>query len=117
MKYLALPTTLLAILLFNTNGYAADSYQVVFETMDCSGNSGFATVRPDDIYKVVNGDCSDPENPGKKLKQLLVHDGTGSYTAHSLTQDEARAVMKDLKEYMRSQKGLLDRSNSIILSR
>ncbi len=116
MKYLSLTTALFSVLFFNAYGHAADSYQVVFETMDCSGNTGFATVQPGEIYRVVNGDCSNPEAPGKKLKQLLVHDGKGSYTAYSLTQEEARTVMTDVKEYMRSQKGLLDRSNSIILS-
>lgn len=117
MKYLAFTTALFAILSVCANGNAENSYQVVFETMDCSGNTGFATVQPSDIYKILNGDCSNPEKPGEKLKQLLVHDGNGSYTAYSLTQEEARSVMKDVKEYMRSQKGLLDRSNSIILSR
>jgi len=84
--------------------------------MDCSGQSGFATVGPEEIYKIENGDCSDPAHPGQKMRQLLVHDGSGSYTAYSLTQEEARSVMKDLKEYMRARKGALERSQSIILS-
>ena len=95
---------------------ASDGYQVVFETMDCSGNTGFATVGAHEIYKINNGDCSNPEDPGKKLKQLLVHDGHGSYNVYTLTQEEARSVMGDVKEYMKSRKGVLDRSNSVIIS-
>jgi len=96
-------------------GFADDSYNIIFETMDCSGNTGFASVGLDEIYKMNNGDCSEPDNPGRKLKQLLVHDGSGSYTAYTLTQDEAKNVMRDMKEYMRARKGVLERSDSIII--
>jgi len=115
MKITLLFPALLMLTFFSSHTSAADSYKVVFETMDCSGNTGFATVGPDEIYKVGNGDCTDPNDPGKKLKQLLVHDGSGSYIAYSLTQDEARNVMLDVKEYMKSRKGVLDRSDAIII--
>lgn len=116
MKITLLFSALLMLTFFSPHASAADSYKVVFETMDCSGNTGFATVGPDEIYKVGNGDCTDPNNPGKKLKQLLVHDGSGSYTAYSLTQEEARNVMLDVKDYMKSRKGVLDRSDAVIIS-
>ncbi len=116
MKKSFLLAALAVLLVAPFYSQAADGYQVVFETMDCSGNTGFATVGAHEIYKINNGDCSNPEDPGKKLKQLLVHDGHGSYTVYTLTQEEARSVMKDVKEYMKSRKGLLDRSNSVIIS-
>lgn len=116
MKKTLLLTTFAASILLPLQIQAADDYQVVFETMDCSGNTGFATVGAHEIYKINNGDCSNPEDPGKKLKQLLVHDGHGSYNVYTLTQEEARSVMGDVKEYMKSRKGLLDRSNSVIIS-
>ncbi len=116
MKCIYLLAALLLTGIASFQVQAADSYKVVFETMDCSGNSGFATVGPDEIYKVGNGDCSDPDNPARKLKQLLVHDGQGSYRVYTLTQDEARSVMQDVKEYMRSRKGVLDRSDAVIIS-
>ena len=109
-------SAMLMCTMFSTQGVADDSYKVVFETMDCSGNTGFATVGPDEIYKVGNGDCTDPNNPGKKLKQLLVHDGSGSYKVYTLTQEEAKNVMLDVKEYMKARKGVLDRSDAIIIS-
>ena len=115
MKKALFFSTLLMCAMFSIKGATADSYKVVFETMDCSGNTGFATVGPDEIYKVGNGDCTNPEDPGKKLKQLLVHDGSGSYKVYTLTQEEARNVMLDVKEYMKSRKGVLDRSDAIII--
>ncbi|RUM44305.1 MAG: hypothetical protein DSY80_04540 [Desulfocapsa sp.] len=116
MKITTLLPTLLTLSLLASTACAGDNYKVIFETMDCSGNTGFATVGADEIYKMNNGDCSDPNDPAKKLKQLLVHDGSGSYTVYNLTQDEARNVMKEMKEYMKSRKGVLDRSDAVIIS-
>lgn len=116
MKSTRLLSSLFILLFITSFANAADSYKVIFETMDCNGNSGFATVGADEIYKMNNGDCTDPNDPAKKLKQLLVHDGSGSYLVYSLTQDEARNVMLDLKEYMKSRKGVLDRSDAVIIS-
>jgi hypothetical protein len=116
MNKTLLLATLLMVILFPIQGIGDDSYKVVFETMDCSGNTGFATVGPDEIYKVGNGDCTNPEDPGKKLKQLLIHDGSGSYRVYTLTQEEARNVMLDVKEYMKARKGVLERSESVIIS-
>ncbi len=116
MKTILLFSTLLMLSILSAKMSVADSYKIVFETMDCSGNTGFATVGPDEIYKMGNGDCSNPEDPTKKLKQLLVHDGRGSYTVYTLTQEEAKNVMLDVKEYMKSRKGALDRAESVIIS-
>lgn len=116
MKITRLLSSLLVLLFIASFTNAADGYKVIFETMDCSGNTGFATVGADEIFKMNNGDCTDPNDPAKKLKQLLVHDGSGSYLVYSLTQDEARNVMIEMKEYMRSRKGVLDRSDAVIIS-
>ncbi|MBU0946326.1 MAG: hypothetical protein KJ804_03325 [Proteobacteria bacterium] len=116
MKVTLTLSVLLILFLLSSPGVADDSYKVVFETMDCNGNTGFATVGPDEIYKVGEGDCSHPQNPGQKLKQLLIHDGNGSYKVYTLSQEEARNVMLDVKEYMRARKGVLERSESVIIS-
>jgi len=39
-----------------------------------------------------------------------------SYMAYSPTQDEARNIMMEIKEYMKSRKGVLDRSDAVIIS-
>ncbi len=116
MKTTRFIPNLLILLFLASFANAADDYKVIFETMDCNGNTGFATVGADEIYKMNNGDCTDPNNPAKRLKQLLVHDGSGSYLVYSLTQDEARNVMLEMKEYMKSRKGVLDRSDGVIIS-
>lgn len=116
MKSFLVLFPLLLFLLFPSMGCADDSYKIVFETMDCSGNTGFATLGADEIYTIENGDCEHPEHPGQKIKKLLAHDGGGSYKVYSLSQAEAKNVMQELKEYMRARKGALERSDSIIIS-
>lgn len=116
MKLSRVCCTLLLLLALSSQASADDSYKVAFETIDCSGNIGFATVGPDEIYKVGDGDCTHPEHPDQKLKQLLVHDGSGSYKVYTLSQEEARNVMRDVKDYMRARKGVLERSDSVIIS-
>ncbi|MGW8161937.1 MAG: hypothetical protein ACWGN1_06780 [Desulfobulbales bacterium] len=64
----------------------SDAYQVTFETLDCNGDSGFATVGIDQIYKIQSAGCAGPD--GVQLKQMLVHDGSGSYTVYTLSQQE-----------------------------
>ncbi|WP_163339093.1 hypothetical protein [Desulfopila sp. IMCC35008] len=110
---------ILAVLFMSLAGMGrcyAEPYKVVFETIDCNGKSGFLTVSIESIYKIQDGDCSDPNNPGQRLKQLLVHDGSGSYTSHTLAQDAAREVMGEVKAYMKARRGALERANTVILT-
>jgi hypothetical protein len=92
----------------------ASSYQVTFETTDCSGDTGFATVMVEEIYKVQSAGCSGPD--GETLKQMLTHNGYGSYDAYTLTDEESNNVSKEIKDYMNSRRNLLDRSNAIIVA-
>jgi hypothetical protein len=114
MKQIVLTIALLS--LFVTGLCYAESYMVVFETIDCAGKSGFVTVPVESVYKIQDGDCSDPNNPDQRLKQLLVHSGSGSYVTHSLGEDAAREVMNDIKSYMKARRGVLERANTIIIA-
>ena len=91
----------------------AAPYQVTFETTDCNGDTGFTTVGIDEIFKIQSGDCSGPD--GAPLKQMLIHDGSGSYTAYTLTDEESKNVRKEIKAYMAARRGVLDRSGAIIV--
>ena len=104
----------LTLVLFSLSVYAAaDTYQVTFETMDCNGESGFATVGIDQVYKIQSAGCLGPD--GKELKQMLLHDGSGSYTVYTLSQKESENVMKEVKAYMAARREALDRSDTIIV--
>ncbi len=96
---------------------AAEEYQVIFETTECSGQTGFATVKINTIYRIESADCASPHNPKEKLKKLLVNDGSGSYIAYTLTQNEAQKVIADMREYMKARLKLMERSNAIIIGK
>ncbi len=92
---------------------SASPYQVTFETTDCNGDTGFTTVGVDEVFKIQSAGCSGPD--GAPLKQMLVHDGSGSYTAYTMTEEESKNVRKEIKDYMAARRGVLDRSNAIIV--
>jgi hypothetical protein len=110
-------TVLFTILaLFCFSGYAAAeslAYQVTFETLDCNGDSGFATVGVDQIYKIQPAGCAGAD--GTSLKQLLVHDGSGSYNVYTISQEESENINREIKAYMAARRGILERSEAIIV--
>lgn len=91
----------------------SDAYQVTFETLDCNGDIGFATVGVDQIYKIQSAGCAGGD--GKPLKQLLVHDNAGSYNVYTLSQEESVNINKEIKAYMDARRGILERSEAIIV--
>jgi len=103
---------LLAMFVFHAAAQA-EPYQVTFATMECSGATGFATVGIDQIYKFQAAGCAGPD--GKQLQQLLVHNGSGSYSAYTLTETEAENVNKEIKAYMAARRGILERSDAVIV--
>jgi hypothetical protein len=89
------------------------AYQVTFETLNCNGDSGFATVGVDQIYRIQSAGCAGDD--GKPLKQLLVHDGYGSYNVYTLSQEESVNINKEIKAYMAARRGILERSEAVII--
>ena len=104
-----------ALLTFFTYSLAVAEtpYQVTFATQECNGDTGFATVGIDLIYKVDSAGCSAAD--GSPLKQLLVHNSSGSYDVYTISQQESENIMKEIKSYMDARRGLLERSDAIIV--
>jgi hypothetical protein len=114
-KYVIL-TILSSVLTYSFPAFGDSSYQVTFETEECNGDTGMATVPINDIFRIQGMEC-DPPNEDVKLKQLLVRSSGihGSYDAFTITPETADMIKKEIKEYMGSKKRLLDRGRSIIL--
>lgn len=106
---------LLLALLLGFGPLAASDYKVAFETMSCNGDIGFAVVSADAIHKIEKGDCADPDDTQEYLMRMLVKDGSGSFAVYTLTRDEARAVMKEIKSYMRARRKALESSETVII--
>lgn len=98
-------------------GLCAGSYQVVFETTTCSGQSGFATVAADSVYKIENGDCFAPGSSKEKLKKIVVKNSMGSYDTFTLTAAEAKSVIADIKAYQRARLKNLENANTLIITK
>lgn len=105
----------IAIAAIMAGGLSADSYQVVFETTTCNGQSGFASVAADSVYKIENGDCLAPGSSKEKLKKILVKNSKGSYDTFTLTASEVKNVVADLKAYQRARLKNLENANTLIL--
>lgn len=114
MKSIAGKIVVFVIVVFGIFGIAsASSYQVTFETTDCNGDTGFSTVGVEEIFKIQAAGCSGPD--GKQLKQMLIHDGSGSYNAYTLTEEEARNVNKEIKAYMAARRKALEQPGAVIV--
>ena len=115
---------------------ASDDYQITFQTNDCNGDTGFATVVVSSIYKIESITC-DPPHEQNKRKQILIKSKiatTGSsgqdsifsvnrlqtvmvdsYNVMTVTEEEAGNIQKDIDRYMRARRKLLEKGSGIIL--
>lgn len=110
---LLLKILLILFVSFNISFAKSTSYQVAFETTSCNGEIGFATVDIENIDKIQSASCL---YEGKKLKKLLVNKN-GSYNTYTITTEEARAVMQDVKLYNRMRLKMMENSDTLIIDR
>ncbi len=96
---------------------AASDFTVVFETMQCNGERGFASVDMVDVSKIESGSCIDPTDAQRKLKQMLVKNGRGSFDTFSLTQSASEDVMAQIKAYNKARLENLQKTNTLIISK
>jgi hypothetical protein len=78
----------------------AHAEQVTVETTDCNGDKGFVNFEDHRMYKIIEGNCENPDEPGTMLKQILLQGGAaggGSYDVLSVTQQEAKIVMDQIR--------------------
>ena len=93
--------------------FALDRYQVAFETTECNGDKGFATIDIARIERIESADC---RYKGKKLQKMLVKKG-GTYAVYMLTYDEAREVMRDIRLYNRAKLKMMQNSDTLVITK
>ncbi len=107
----------LFLLLFTAVSAAAgSSYMVTFQTTDCNGDTGIASVEINRIYKIQTVACEPPYQAARR-KQVLVTSKTlhGSYDVFTVDEKEAINIQKQIQAYMDARRKLLENSNPIIL--
>ncbi len=95
---------------------AESSYMITFQTTDCNGDTGLASVEIDRIYKIETIEC-DPPHQSAKRKQVLVFSRTlhGSYDVFTVDEKEAVTIQKQIQAYMDARRKLLENGTPIIL--
>ncbi len=108
--------TLFLLLFTAISAAAGSSYMVTFQTTDCNGDTGIASVEINRIYKIETVEC-DPPYQAAKRKQVLVtskalHD---SYDVFTMDEKESINIQKQIQAYMDARRKLLENGSPIIL--
>jgi len=95
---------------------ASEPIEITVQTTECSGDTGFSSFSSRDLYKIQSADCSDPNEPGKKLQQVLLKSSSGltSFNVLWVTQDEARGIMQQIKEGRNAKLKALNKPDVVI---
>jgi hypothetical protein len=96
-------------------GAGISDFQITFQTTDCNGNMGIASVNVEEIYRIQSMQC----DPGStlELKQVLVKSASGvtNYEVFTVTADEAKQIQDQIKFYMNSRRKALEKGSSIVV--
>ena len=115
---------------------ASDDYQITFQTNDCNGDTGLATVPVGSIYKIETITCDPPYEKNRRKQILLKAKITtvtsrgrdtflgnnqsqpvvvDSYNVMTVNEDEAARIEKDINRYMQARRKLLENGSSITI--
>ena len=91
---------LVMLIIGGTASALANGIEITVQTTECSGDIGFSAFDSDALYKIQSSHCNDPST-GKKLQQVLIKAAPGvtQYNVLSVTEEEARSIMQQIKEY------------------
>jgi len=87
--------------------------KATFQTTDCAGSTGFASVDVDRIEKLQPITC---EN-GRQLKQVLVKSRTGSFDVFTVVEGEAGKIEAQIQQVMESRRKALESGKTIHIDR
>jgi hypothetical protein len=91
--------------------------QVTFQTTDCDGKTGFASVDLERIWRINDAGCATPDKPNEKLLQVLVKSlsGVTNYEVYIVNPDEAASIQTQIKAHMASKRKALEGSDTVII--
>jgi len=83
--------------------------KVTFQTTDCSGATGFASVDVDHIDRLQPITC----DSGRALKQVLVKTRSGSFEVYTVAEAEAGKIEAQIQQVMESRRKALESEKSL----
>ena len=93
--------------------------QVTFQTTDCNGNTGFASVELERIWRINPAGCATPDKPDEQLLQVLVKSLSGltNYEVFTVNPEEAASIQAQIKAHMDAKRKALEGGNTVIIDR
>ncbi len=85
--------------------------KVTFQTTDCSGSTGMASVNADAVSRVQPYACPN----GKALKQVLTHAGSGTGEAYLITTEESARLQAQIQRVMDARQKALEQQKPIVI--
>ena len=91
--------------------------QVTFQTTDCNGNTGFASVELERIWRINPAGCAAPDKPDEQLLQVLVKSLSGltNYEVFTVNPAEAASIQAQIKAHMDAKRKALEGGNTVII--
>jgi hypothetical protein len=87
--------------------------KVTFQTTECNGDTGMASVDVDRIERIQSIDCDN----GRKLRQVLVRPAAGAgLQVHSVTPEASADIERQIKQYMETRRKTLEGSKPILIN-
>jgi len=73
---------------------------IVVATKDCAGNDGLASFRGDRVFRIVTGNCRDPDDSDQPLYQVMLRTltGNGNYDAIWVDSAGMQSIQEQLEE-------------------
>lgn len=84
---------------------------VTFQTTDCSGATGMASVNADAVSRVQPYSCPN----GKALKQVLTRAGAGTGEAYLITAEESVKLQAQIQRVMDARQKALEQQKPIVI--
>jgi hypothetical protein len=92
---------------------ALEPLKVTFQTTECNGDTGMASVDVDRIERIQSVDCDN----GRKLRQVLVKPAAGTgLQVYSITREESANVERQIQQYMETRRKTLEGSRPILIN-
>lgn len=85
--------------------------KVTFQTTDCSGATGMASVNADAVSRVQPYACPN----GKALKQVLTRAGSGSGEVYLITAEESVKLQAQIQRVMDARQKALEQQKPIVI--
>ena len=103
---------LLSLILLAPAALAADParpLKATFQTTDCTGATGLASVDVDRIERLQPFNCES----GRELRQVLVTSGSGRYDVFTVAPGEAGKIEAQIQQAMEARRKALERSKTL----